>query len=153
MAAERAATLGSETDLKVIQTIMDQMTEAHEAQNTEKEATLDAEFHRAIIEASHNVFLLHMVRSMFDMLKKGVFYNRQVMFNQPTTRTVLLDQHQAICSAVQDRDAVAARQSVNVHMDFIETCMQDVQKAQANEEIAKLRLDHTVNMQTQLGRT
>lgn len=144
MAAERAATLGSETDLKVIQAIMDQMTAAHDAQDTEREAALDAEFHMAIIEASHNVFLLHMVRSMFDMLKKGVFYNRQVMFSQPSTRDALLNQHGAICDAIQSRDGTAARAAVNDHMTFIETCMQDVQKAQANEEIAKLRLDHTV---------
>ncbi len=143
MAAERAATLGSETDLKVIQTIMDQMTVAHDAQDPDREATLDAEFHMAIIEASHNVFLLHMVRSMFDMLKKGVFYNRQVMFNQSATRTALLDQHRAICTAIQSRNASAARQAVNDHMAFIKTCMQDAQKAEANEEIAKLRLDHT----------
>jgi GntR family transcriptional repressor for pyruvate dehydrogenase complex len=136
--------MGSETDHKVIQTIMDQMTAAHAAQDPEREATLDAEFHMAIIEASHNVFLLHMVRSMFDMLKKGVFYNRQVMFNQSTTRTALLDQHRTICAAIQSRDALAARQAVNAHMEFIETCMLSAQKAQANEEIAKLRLDHTV---------
>ena len=145
MAAERAATMGSETDHKVIQTIMDQMTAAHESQDTEREASLDAEFHMAIIEASHNVFLLHMVRSMFDMLKKGVFYNRQVMFNQSTTREALLNQHRAICEAIQSRDAVGARAAVNDHMTFIETCMQDAQKAHATEEIAKLRLDHTID--------
>ena len=144
MAAERAATMGSETDRKVIQTIMDQMTTAHTEQNAEREAALDAEFHMAIIEASHNVFLLHMVRSMFDMLKKGVFYNRQVMFNQPTTRDALLNQHNAICAAIQSRDGASARAAVNAHMDYIESCMQDAQRAEANEEIAKLRLDHTV---------
>jgi GntR family transcriptional repressor for pyruvate dehydrogenase complex len=144
MAAERAATHGSKTDLKVIQTIMDQMTLAHDAQDPEREATLDAEFHMAIIEASHNVFLLHMVRSMFDMLKKGVFYNRQVMFHQSTTRVVLLDQHRAICDAIIARDPTAARGAVDAHMSYIKTCMQDAKKAQANEEIAKLRLDHAV---------
>lgn len=144
MAAERAATMGSETDHKVIQTIMDQMTAAHESQDTEREASLDAEFHMAIIEASHNVFLLHMVRSMFDMLKKGVFYNRQVMFNQSTTRDALLNQHRAICDAILARDPIAARGAVDAHMSYIETCMQDAKKAQINEEIAKLRLDHAV---------
>tara|TARA_R110002096_G_scaffold414611_1_gene615781 strand:- start:13980 stop:14747 length:768 start_codon:yes stop_codon:yes gene_type:complete len=144
MAAERAATHGSETDLKIIQTIMDKMEQTHGDENPMAEAALDAEFHMAIIEASHNVFLLHMVRSMFDMLKKGVFYNRQVMFNQHSTREALLDQHRTICAAIQSRNATAARAAVGDHMTFIETCMQDAKKAQANEEIAKLRLDHTV---------
>ena len=96
MAAERAANLGSETDLKVIQAIFDKMQIAHDNKNSSEEASLDAQFHMAIIEASHNVFLLHMVRSMFEMLKRGVFYNRQIMFSRNTTRSALLDQHKAI---------------------------------------------------------
>ena len=47
------------------------MTTAHDAQDTEREATLDAEFHMAIIEASHNVFLLHMVRFHVRHVEKG----------------------------------------------------------------------------------
>ena len=50
----------------------------------------------AIIEASHNVIMLHMLRSMFDLLREGVFYNRQVMFKNRMTREQLLDQHRAI---------------------------------------------------------
>ncbi|MDA9780619.1 FCD domain-containing protein, partial [Amylibacter sp.] len=108
-----------------------------------EEASLDAQFHMAIIEASHNVFLLHMVRSMFEMLKKGVFYNRQVMFSRHTTRSTLLEQHRSICNAIQNRNSKGARKAIEDHMDFIKTCMQEVKKAEANEEIAKLRLDHT----------
>jgi len=144
MAAERAADLGSDTDLQVIQALMDKMEAAHSAEDTAAEAALDAEFHMAIIEASHNVFLLHMVRSMFETLKKGVFYNRQVMFGRRTSRDALLDQHRAICAAIQKRNPKAARKAVDDHMNFIEACMQDAKKAESNEEIAKLRLDHTV---------
>jgi GntR family transcriptional repressor for pyruvate dehydrogenase complex len=144
MAAERAANLGSGTDLKVIKAIFDKMQTAHELKDPDQEASLDAEFHMAIIEASHNVFLLHMVRSMFEMLKKGVFYNRQIMFSRHTTRGALLEQHRAICNAIQNRNPKAARKAAEDHMDFIKTCMEEVKKAEANEEIAKLRLDHTV---------
>ena len=144
MAAERAANLGSGTDLKVIKAIFDKMQTAHELKDPDQEASLDAEFHMAIIEASHNVFLLHMVRSMFEMLKKGVFYNRQIMFSRHTTRGALLEQHRAICNAIENRNPKAARKAAEDHMDFIKTCMEEVKKAEANEEIAKLRLDHTV---------
>ena len=50
----------------------------------------------AIIEASHNVVMLHMMRAMYDLLRQGVFYNRQVMFKNRLTRDHLLDQHRAI---------------------------------------------------------
>ena len=57
---------------------------------------------------------------MFDMLKKGVFYNRQVMFNQAATRDALLEQHRAICDAIMARDPIAARGAVDTHMSYIE---------------------------------
>ncbi len=142
LAAERAARLGSDSDLKVVQAIFDKMEAAHASNAAEEEAQLDAQFHMAIIEASHNVVMLHMMRSMFDLLRQGVFYNRQLMFNQRTTRDAILDQHRAINAALQDRDPAGARQAVEQHLSFVEASMADHQKAQRNEEIAQQRLKH-----------
>ena len=142
LAAERAARLGSDSDLKVIQTIFEKMKAAHDRNAAEEEAHLDAQFHMAIIEASHNVVMLHMMRSMFDLLRQGVFYNRQMMFQQRTTRDSILDQHRAINSALQARDPQGARKSVQQHLSFVERCMEDQQKALRNETIAQQRLAH-----------
>ena len=109
LAAERAAAQGSDTDLAVVDTIFRKMEAAHAKRDPTDEARLDAEFHLAIIEASHNVVMLHLMRAMFDLLRAGVFYNRQAMFRQRTTRDMLLDQHRAINTAVQARDPAAAR--------------------------------------------
>lgn len=140
LAAERAARLGSESDLKVVQAVFDKMVAAHSKRSPEEEARLDAEFHTAIIEASHNVVMLHMMRSMFDLLREGVFYNRQVMFKQRTTRQALLDQHSAINDALQARDPVAARAAVEAHLDYVQAALADQQKAERNEAVARLRL-------------
>ncbi len=142
LAAERAARLGSDSDLKVIGTIFDRMEAAHDKGDPEEESNLDAQFHSAIIEASHNVVMLHMMRSMFELLREGVFYNRQVIFKQRTTRSTLLDQHRAINSALQNRDPKAARQAVAAHLDFVEKSLIDQLKADKNEAIAQQRLDH-----------
>jgi GntR family transcriptional repressor for pyruvate dehydrogenase complex len=141
LAAARAARQASDTDLAVIQRIFDRMEAAHQKRAPETEAELDAQFHMAIIEASHNVVMLHMMRSMFDLLREGVFYNRQVMFRQRTTRSALLDQHRAINTALQAHDAEAARAAVEAHLDFVETALRDQITAQRNEEIARQRLD------------
>ena len=142
LAAERAARLGSDTDLEVIQTIFAKMETAHQKRSGDEEAQLDAQFHMAIIEASHNVVMLHMMRSMYDLLRGGVFYNRQVMFKQRTTRSALLDQHRAINVALQARDPAAARDAVEAHLNYVENALRDQQKADRNEEIAQLRLQH-----------
>jgi GntR family transcriptional repressor for pyruvate dehydrogenase complex len=139
IAAARAATYGSDTDLKVIQAVFDKMEAAHSKRNPADEAELDAEFHLAIIEASHNVILLHMMRSTFDLLREGVFFNRQIMFKNRTTRDLLLEHHRAINDALQARDPEAAREAVVTHLSFIEQALEAQKKAEANEAVAQLR--------------
>jgi len=97
------------------------MLRKYSARDATLEGKLDAQFHMAIIEASHNVVMLHMMRSMYDLLQGGVFYNRQVMFNQHTSRAALLDQHRAINTALQATDNL---------------------RAGRHEAIAQRRLDH-----------
>ena len=142
LAAERAARLGSETDLRVIDTIYHKMEAAHQKRDPSDEAQLDAEFHMAIIEASHNVIMLHMLRSMFDLLRQGVFYNRQMLFRNRMTRDQLLDQHRAMNAAVQARDPVAARAAVEAHLTYVEQAFIDQMRAEKHETIARQRLEH-----------
>ncbi|MBT8475616.1 MAG: FadR family transcriptional regulator [Rhodobacteraceae bacterium] len=142
LAIERAARFGSETDLKVVDTLFRKMEAAHSKRDPSEEAGLDAEFHMAIVEACHNVVMLHMMRSMFDLLQQGVFFNRQIMFKQRMTRDMLLDQHRAINDALQARDPAAARAAVSAHLDFVEAALMGQQKADQNEAVAKQRFEH-----------
>ena len=144
LAAERATRLASDTDLAVVNAVFEKMEAAHPKRNSDEEARLDAQFHMAIIEASHNVVMLHMMRSMYQLLRDGVFYNRQVMFKQRTTRQARLDQHRAINDAIQARDPEGARAAVNTHMDYVERALQHQHKADRNEDIARQRLDHEI---------
>lgn len=139
LAAERAARLGTKTDLGVIDRVFRKMEAANRKQNPGDEARLDAEFHMAILEASHNVIMLHMMRSMFDLLRQGVLYNRNVMFRQRMTREMLLDQHRAINEAIQARDPAAARAAVEAHLDFVAQSLAAVRKAERNEALARQR--------------
>lgn len=147
LAAERAALLASTTDLQVIGAILAKMEAAHDKRDPTDEARLDAEFHLAIIEASHNVVMLHMIRAMFDLLRQGVFYNRQIMFGQRTTRDMLLDQHRAINDALQARDPAGARAAVERHLDYVEEALSAQLQSERNEAVARQRLEH------ELGKT
>ncbi len=139
LAAERAARLASDTDLKVINTLFERM----QAGNTtvEEEAQLDAEFHLSIIEASHNIIMLHMMRSMYDLLREGVFYNLRIMFQQSDTRAALLAQHAAINAAIQSREPRRARSAIESHLDYVEQALRDHQKSEENERIAQMRFE------------
>lgn len=140
LAASRAATHGTDGDLAVIQNIFDRMCAAHGKRNPDEESRLDADFHLAIVEASHNVMMLHMMRSMYQLLREGVFYNRKIMFRQRTTREALLGQHRAINDALQARDAEAARANVEAHLSYVENSLAANRKAETHESIAQQRL-------------
>jgi GntR family transcriptional repressor for pyruvate dehydrogenase complex len=142
LAASRAAEAGSDTDLRVIDAIMRKIDAAHRKRNPEEEARLDVEFHMAIVEASHNVIMLHLMRAMMDLLREGVFYNRQLMFRQRSVRDRLLEQHRAINAALQERDAAGARAAIEEHLDFVRGALLDQQAAARHEAIARLRLEH-----------
>lgn len=140
LAAERAARLGSDTDLEVIHSALRRL----EGANGEEAARRDADFHMAILDASHNVVLQHMMRSMYELLAKGVFYNRQVVFSRNSTRDELMVQHRSIDAALQARDPAAARAAVEAHLDYVAQAYRDQREAEANEAIARQRLRHEI---------
>ncbi|MEH6520188.1 FCD domain-containing protein [Sulfitobacter sp.] len=142
LAAERAARLGSDTDLAVISAVFTKMESVDDNNNPEEQAALDAQFHMAITEASHNVVMLHMMRSMYELLRGGVFYHRQIMFKQQTKRAVLLEQHRMIHDALMARDAAGARAAVEAHLNYVERALMDQQRAERHENVARQRLDH-----------
>lgn len=142
LAAHRAARYGTDTDLAVVDTVFKKMEAAHSKRNPADEARLDAEFHMAIIEASHNVVMLHMMRSMFDLLRGGVFYNRSVMFKQRITRASLLDQHRAINDALQARDPEGAQAAIQRHLDYVSESLVEWRRFERNEAVAKQRFEH-----------
>jgi len=86
--------------------------------------------------------MLHMLRSMFQLLREGVFYNRQAMFRQRTTRASLLEQHRAIHDALQAREPDAANAAVRAHLGYVEKALIDLRRSQQNEAIARQRLEH-----------
>lgn len=145
MAAARAAEYANETDLRVIRCIFKRMEAAHEKRNPTEEAEIDAEFHMAIVEAAHNVIMLHMIRSMFEMLQAGVFYNRQLLFGNRSIRDHLLEQHREIFEGIIAKDPDKARAAVENHLSFIEDAMYQQTRDRRNEDAAKQRLAHELS--------
>ena len=138
MVAERAARFGTEGDLEVIDRALAALEGA--PRNPETEAARDAEFHLAIVEASHNAVLLHMMRVMYDMLRRGVLANRRVMFAQATTREALAGQHRAIAAAIRSRDPEGAKAAAHAHMDYVGEALRAQARAKAAEDTARRKL-------------
>lgn len=140
LAAERAATAAGDTDLAVLDRIVQAMRHAHATPDPQAEAALDADFHMAIVEASHNLIALHMMRAMQDLLRQGMLFNRPRIFASPDLRDRILDQHIAINDALQMRDGPRARMALEAHLDLVAQTLQAQRRADDHAAIARLRL-------------
>ena len=98
---------------------MRQLESAAADNDEEAEATLDTEFHMAIVEAAGNVVAIQVARSLLDLLRRGIGYSRGLVFDDAEGRAKLLDQHRAIAMAIDAGDALKARKAMHGHLDFV----------------------------------
>ncbi|WP_289032421.1 FCD domain-containing protein [uncultured Roseibium sp.] len=138
-AASHAANRASATDHSTLKEIIDRMEAAHLAEDHRQEAELDIELHQAIGEAAHNVILLHSLRSCYRLLSNGVFFNRQRLYDHPTARATLLEQHKEIVDRITSGDAAGARDASQRHVDFVRSALAEAEDIQNRDELADLR--------------
>jgi GntR family transcriptional regulator, transcriptional repressor for pyruvate dehydrogenase complex len=136
LAAQRA----TEIDRETIRHRFSDMETAHGKDDPTEEADADADFHLSLYEASHNVVMLHIMRSLSDMLRGGVFYSRAKLYQRKGVREVLLGQHRAIHDAVLAGDADGARTAAQVHVNFTRDALREIAKADARLEVSLRRI-------------
>ena len=66
---------------------------AWKAKDDEAERKVDHALHAAIVDASQNATLIHMMSSIYELTKQGVFYNRQFLKSIDGSGKTLLEQH------------------------------------------------------------
>lgn len=138
-AAELAAVRATPSDREVIARIIETMEAAHAAGNETAEQKADIDFHSAVVDASHNSTLIHMMMSIYDLTRRGVFFNRKHIRALDTTGRTLLEQHKAIAAAITGRDPEAARLAARGHMDFVEKSFREGMDLEKRESISRKR--------------
>src|SRR5690606_38236977 len=126
-------------DKALLAEIIAAMEAAHKSNDFDKGAQLDVEFHNAIGEAAHNIVLLHTLRSCYQLLKDGVFYNRSLIYSYPGVADMFLAQHRAIHDAVIAGNPQAARDAVQKHIRFVEQATHDRELHEERERVSRLR--------------
>ncbi|BAE49042.1 FCD domain-containing protein [Paramagnetospirillum magneticum] len=139
-AAYFAALRGTDVDRDLIRECFEKMEIAHQKDDSSDEAETDADFHLAVYEASHNLVMLHIMRSLSDMLRKDVFYNRAKLYQRQGVRELLLEQHRAVYQTVMAGDPDAAKAAAEAHIDFTRDALMEIAKADARLEISLRRM-------------
>ena len=136
MAAQRATA----ADKELLERIMDEMHQAHRADNPQMEAKVDVEFHSTIGECAHNIILLHTLRSCYRLLSDDVFYNREKIYGGQGARDRLLEQHTEIFNCVMKGQADAACDAARNHIRYVEQATREVEQKVDWDVISQLRL-------------
>lgn len=139
-AAFLAAQRATETDRAIIRQIIETMRVAYAEVDPAREADLDVKLHGAIVDAAHNAMLSHMMASIYELMARGVFYNRSFLHRRTDARDRLLEQHVAIADAVLSEDPDRAAAAAEAHIDFVRAAFRRGQTEQMRERVARKRL-------------
>jgi DNA-binding FadR family transcriptional regulator len=120
LAASLAAERHTATDKDMLRATYKRLIESHRLSDPTLEARADADFHLAIGEASHNVVLLHVMRSLFSLLKKSIRFNLENLYTHAGMFEQVRDQHYHLLTAILDGDPAGARAASERHIDQVE---------------------------------
>ncbi|WP_160118097.1 FadR/GntR family transcriptional regulator [Pandoraea pulmonicola] len=88
---------------------------------------LDAHFHLALAEATHNLVLVHLMHAIFELLRGSVVDNYRAIVGHGADLAELIAQHRRIFNAVASHDAASAQRSLREHLTFIRNNSGDVE--------------------------
>ena len=138
-AARLAAERGTPSDQAAISEVVEELKRAHEAGDLEASEHADVRLHTAIVNASHNAMLIHMMRSIYDLTQRGVFYNRRFLRTIDDSGDRLLEQHLRIAAAVLSGNADEAEAAAKDHLDFVEMSFRLGEERDKREGFAQKR--------------
>lgn len=112
--ASQAAQRATEEDIKRLESIIKEMEKAiEEGRDWDRE---DADFHLAIAQATHNMVQIHIMSTIYDLLRESV---AKIFTDKPKMRK-LFQQHSRIVSAIKSRSCEKARERALEHLDYVD---------------------------------
>lgn len=143
ISAKFAAERATKFDLEMLENCVKNIRLAHEREIFEEEALADVAFHTLIGDISHNLVLLHSLRSCYKLLSHGVFQNRNRLYEKLNGRQALFDQHLNIAEAIMNKNSIAAEEAAREHMTYVIAKSNELEEEIEREQIAKLRFSQS----------
>ncbi|RVU84629.1 FCD domain-containing protein [Leucothrix sargassi] len=132
-AAYYAALRATDEDKTKIRNNYEKMIEVHGSKDPMDEARADSAFHLSIVEASHNLVLLHVMRGLFELLQNSISHNLDKLYTIPRTFEPLSQQHKALMEAVIEGRPEDAREAAQNHLAFVEDTIKEIDAEEARK--------------------
>ena len=140
MAAYYAALRGQHEDVVALQAALDKVTQADE-QDRQAQAEALAEFYLTMARASHNMVLLHVMRTMQAMLVDNIRRNLDMLAQQPEVESEIREQRKRIVTAIAAHDPGLARTASNEHLAYIESTLLKINQRDLRMQRALRRIE------------
>lgn len=89
--------------------------EALNLEDTDSLSSEDADFHMAIAKATHNKIQMHMMFSIYEILRKHICLNfEKISFK------LVLEQHSQIVEEIKNRRPDGAHEAMLIHLNYVE---------------------------------
>jgi Transcriptional regulators len=132
-AAWYAALRATDEDKANIRDCFERMIQRHGSADPMDEARADADFHLAIVEASHNLVLLHVMKNLFELLQNSISHNLDKLYTIPRVFDPLSEQHRELMEAVVASDPERARKAAQEHLAFVEDSLKSIDADEARK--------------------
>jgi len=134
-----AALRANDLDKDAIASAFNELQRAYDANDIDAQSKADARFHLAIAEASHNLIYLHLIQSLFELLRSNVTTNITDLYRYDVTREKILYQHQEICDAILSSQPSLARDAAYRHIHYVEMVLSDLSRGEVREQRSQRR--------------
>lgn len=141
MAAYYAALRGQPEDYRHLKQALQTISDIQMDDDKSLEAKGLVEFYLAMAQASHNLVLLHVMRSLQPMLQDNIRGNLQMLAVNTQVGEKIRMQRQQIVAAILARDPEMARQASNEHLAFIEDTLLDINRQDSRIQRALRRIE------------
>ena len=134
-AAFLAASRANDAEKKNIQEKYNVMVDLHTSREDHVASALaDINFHLSITEASHNVALLHVTRSIYDVLLSSIENNLKYLYTITGIEESLNPQHKLILDMIMDGNPEGAKLAAKSHMEFVNASLTNMDKEKQRHE-------------------
>ncbi len=118
-AVRKACDAADKDDLELLKDSFNELYEDFKYNRSEEQS--DAEFHFSIIKATKNTVLIHMMSSIFKLLKEATNMGRHYEFEiRKLSKEKLLQEHRDVFEAIMKRDPNLAYEKMKIHLSYID---------------------------------
>lgn len=140
MAAYYAALRGQIEDYQNLQRALNALPPMDEAK-VEDMAEVLAEFYLVMAQASHNIVLLQVMRTMRELLQDNIAKNLALLRPYPDEWQKIAQQREEIVAAIIARNPEKARDASHAHLDFIEQTLITINQRSAKFDRTLRRIE------------